>query len=170
VTRRFLTWRGLDAFRAEAAEVRLDRRRLQAAGVQVGADYRLDYELRSGDGYEPISLWVRATTNAGGERSALLDGDHDVDLGFSPLLNSLPILRGRLHEGPGALEVEAAWVAVPSLEVRAARQRYEHVRRTDTGGAIVRFTSLDGDGYTADLEVDGDGIVAAYPGLAELAS
>ena len=166
MSRRFATWRGTDAFRAEAADVRLDARRLQAAGAQIGEGYRLDYELRTGDGFEPVSLWVRVTS-AAGERSALLDGDHDVDLGFSPLLNSVPILRAGLHEQAGTLEIEAAWVDVPSLEVHPARQRYEHVRRIGDG-AIVRFTSLEADGFTADLEVDGDGIVAAYPGLAEL--
>lgn len=163
--RRFVTWRGTDGFLAEAADVRIEQRRLHAAGVQVAASYRLDYELRTGSGFTPVSLWVRATT-ADGERSALLDGDHDVDLAFSPLLNSVPILRAALHERPGSLEIEAAWVDVPSLEVHPARQRYEHVRRED-GLAVVRFESLGAGGVTADLEVGGDGIVAAYPGLAE---
>ena len=164
MSRRFITWRGIDGFLAEAADVRLEQRRLQAAGVQLGKGYRLDYELRTGDGFEPVSLWVRVTS-AAGERSALLDGDHDVDLAHSPLLNSVPILRAGLHEEPGEAEIEVAWVDVPSLEVHATRQRYEHVRRIGAG-AIVRFESLEDADATVDLEVDGDGFVAVYPGLA----
>ena len=164
MSRRFVTWRGTDGFLAEAADVRAESGRIQAAGVQIGPSYRLDYELRTGDAFAPVSLWVRVTSGSG-ERSALLDGDHDVDLAYSPLLNSVPILRAGLHDEPGEVEIEAAWVDVPSLEVRPARQRYEHVRRIG-GGAIVRFTSLEADGFTADLEVDGDGLVAVYPGIA----
>ena len=161
-----MTWHGTDGVRAEAADVRLDRRRLQAAGVQIGAAYRLDYELRTGKDLAPVSLWVRVTSTAG-ERSALLDGDHDVDLAFSPLLASVPILRARLHEEPGDLEVEAGWVDVPSLEVHPVRLRYEHVRRIGDG-AIVRLTRVGADAPPVDLEVDADGIVAVHPGLASV--
>jgi uncharacterized protein len=52
-------------------------------------------------------------------------------------------------------------VSVPDLKVHAAPQRYEHVRP-----GVVRFVSLDSD-FTAELELDGDGLVVRYPGLAE---
>ena len=47
--------------------------------------------------------------------------------------------------------------------MHAARQRYTHVRP-----GVVRFESLDGEfeGFEADLEVDGDGLITHYPDLA----
>jgi hypothetical protein len=59
-----------------------------------------------------------------------------------------------------------AWVSVPELTVHAARQRYTHIRP-----GLVRFESLDGqfEGFTADLELDDDGLIVRYPGLAERA-
>ena len=46
-----MIWRGLDAWRAEAAWVRLDDDRLTAHGTQLGAEpepYRLEYTLHTG--------------------------------------------------------------------------------------------------------------------------
>jgi hypothetical protein len=57
-----------------------------------------------------------------------------------------------------------AFVKTPSLRVEASPQRYEHVRELDAG-AVVRFTSLE-SGFTADLELDPDGLLAFYPRLA----
>jgi hypothetical protein len=50
----------------------------------------------------------------------------DVDLGFSPLTNTLPIRRlGLLGAAPGTSStITAAWVLVPALTVVAARQTY----------------------------------------------
>jgi uncharacterized protein len=56
-----------------------------------------------------------------------------------------------------------AWVSVPDLRVTASKQRYEHVR-TDDEGATVRFLEVDRD-FTADLELDSDGLLAFYPAL-----
>ena len=41
-------------------------------------------------------------------------------------------------------------------------QRYEPI-----GPGRVRYVSLDGDDFTAELEYDEDGLVTVYPGLAE---
>jgi hypothetical protein len=53
-----------------------------------------------------------------------------------------------------------AWVSIPDLAVHRSPQRYEHLRH-----GVVRFASLDGD-FTADLELDTDGLLAFYPRLA----
>ncbi|MGH2800799.1 MAG: putative glycolipid-binding domain-containing protein, partial [Thermoleophilaceae bacterium] len=53
-----------------------------------------------------------------------------------------------------------AWVDVPSLEVSRSRQRYEPI-----GARRVRYVGLD-DGFTAELDLDADGFVLHYPGLA----
>ncbi|HEU4422404.1 MAG TPA: putative glycolipid-binding domain-containing protein [Pilimelia sp.] len=85
----------------------------------------------------------------------------DVDLGASPLFNTLPVRRlGLLGAAPGTEHrLTVAWVLVPSLEVVAAEQTY-----TVLGEGRVRFRS---GSFAADIEVDPDGYVLHYPGLAE---
>jgi hypothetical protein len=73
----------------------------------------------------------------------------------------MPVRRHALHQDPGACDFAMAWVSVPDLAVHRSPQRYEHLRR-----GVVRFASLDGD-FTADLELDSDGLVIRYPQLAE---
>ena len=51
-----------------------------------------------------------------------------------------------------------AWVSLPDLKVHRSQQRYEHLEP-----GRVRFSS---DGFTADLELDEDGVVVFYPELA----
>jgi uncharacterized protein len=156
--------------------------------------YRLDYELDASDGFVTRTLEVEATGGgwtrsmrlerdggvwrcvteeegeaplppAGGEVAALGEA-LDCDLGFSPLTNTMPIRRHALHESPGAEDFVMAWVAVPELGLHASAQRYEHVRRHDDG-AVVRFVDRGlFEGFTAELELDSDGLVRVYPGLA----
>jgi hypothetical protein len=85
----------------------------------------------------------------------------DVDLGHSPLTNTLPIRRlGLLSAPPGTSHtITAAWVLVPGLVVMPSRQTY-----TALGGGQVRYSSGT---FTADLTVDADGYVTHYPGLAQ---
>ncbi|MBO4210185.1 hypothetical protein GSF22_29960 [Micromonospora echinofusca] len=87
----------------------------------------------------------------------------DVDLGAAPLFNSLPVRRlGLLDAEPGTeRRISVAWVLVPSLLVVPAEQVY-----TALGSQRVRYAS---EGFTADLDLDPDGYVRHYPGLAELA-
>jgi hypothetical protein len=54
--------------------------------------------------------------------------------------------------------ITAAWVLLPSLAVIASEQTY-----TVLGGGRVRYTS---GSFVADLELDADGYVTHYPGLA----
>lgn len=85
----------------------------------------------------------------------------DVDLGAAPLFNTLPVRRlGLLDAAPGtANRLTMAWVLVPSLEVLPSEQIY-----TVLGPQLVRYASGT---FTADLELDGDGYVIRYPGLAD---
>ena len=147
---RTLIWSGLDSWRAEIARVEVAGDGLDATGTQIGVAYELRYELSPGR----VGLEV-----VGGERSEVELGEADFfDLEFSPLLNTLPVLRdGLLSAGP-ARDYVMAFVAVPSLEVTLAEQRYEPL-----GDLRVRFSSGD---FTAELEYDEDGFVVHYPGLA----
>jgi hypothetical protein len=156
--------------------------------------YRLDYRLQADERWVTRSLRVEAAGEGWSSRLELvndgrgrwrcaradgpvelpqaeadagaLEGALDADLGFSPLTNLLPVRRAGLHRGPGALDLVAAWVSVPDLGVQRSEQRYEGVR-VDPGGAVVRYRDLGAhDGFVAELELDADGLVVLYPGLA----
>ncbi|WP_229398785.1 putative glycolipid-binding domain-containing protein [Micromonospora okii] len=85
----------------------------------------------------------------------------DVDLGGSPLFNTLPVRRlGLASAAAGtAHRITVAWVLVPSLTVVPAEQVY-----TALGPGRVGFASGT---FAAELDVDGDGWVLRYPGLVE---
>jgi hypothetical protein len=140
---RVAIWKGADEWRAEAATIELEDDSMSARGTQIGGEappYRVDYELLTGTGFVTRELRVE------------------------PLTNLMPILRHDLHRSPGEREITVAWVSVPELSVHRARQRYTHLRP-----GLVQFESLDGEfaGFTADLELDGDGLIRRYPGLAQ---
>lgn len=82
----------------------------------------------------------------------------DIDLGFSPSTNLLPIRRLSLDVGEEA-EVKAAWLPFPSLVFEVLPQIYRRegertYRYESGGGAFVRV-----------LEVNAVGFVTSYPGL-----
>jgi hypothetical protein len=105
--------------------------------------------------------------NDGALRAAGLGGALDCDLGFSPLTNTMPVLRHGLHRQPGRVDLVMVWISVPDLGVHAFHQRYENLGG-ERGGAIVRYASVEEgrETFTADLELDHDGLVRHYPGLA----
>jgi uncharacterized protein len=122
----------------------------KAHGTIVGVGYELRYELEPG--------LLRAGV-VGGQRIVLELGDEDFfDLAFSPLFNSLPVLRDGLLQGGDPRDYVMRFVEVPSLETQTSEQRYEPL-----GGDVVRFRS---GSFTADLVFDADGFVLEYPGLA----
>jgi uncharacterized protein len=177
---RTLIWKGVEEWRAEAAAIELEADHLGATGTQISDDprpYRVDYRLETGEGFVTRRLELELSRGgrlalersqagewtANGEQLARLDEALDCDLAFSPLTNAMPILRHGLHREPGEAEFVMAWVELPTLAVHASRQRYTHVRP-----GVVRFESLDGEfaGFTAELELDPDGLVLRYPELA----
>jgi hypothetical protein len=167
-----------------------------AIGIQP-VPYRLGYVLTTVDQFITHSLTVRAQGDGwrralilersdggawsctaethgsaplpppGGDLRALT-GALDCDLAFSPLTNTLPVLRHALHRGGGPLDFLMAWVSVPDLAVTPSPQRYTFVRH-DPNARIVRFESLD-DAFIAHVAFDDDGLVVDYPGLARLVS
>ena len=86
-----------------------------------------------------------------------LHGLTDVDLGFTPATNTLPIRR--LDPAIGeAVAVTAAWVRFPELTIEPLLQRYirlaeRRYRYESAGGAFV-----------AEIEVDDLGLVTTYEG------
>jgi uncharacterized protein len=160
-------WQGPGLF--EVAFVDLGEDRLTARGTQLRADYSLSYVLETSQLFvsEHLRAEVETVRGAGSldlrrGTTPLKDDVLDLDLQASPLFNSLPVLRDRLHEGGEAREYTMAFVRVPELSVQRVAQRYVPLAR-----GVVRFRS---GSFTADIEFDADGFVVRYPGLAERVS
>jgi hypothetical protein len=171
--RRFLAWRGLDEWRAESCTVERSPDGIHASGAQIAPAYHADYRLELDSGFITRALTLRVRAEAG-EGSLVLrrsgggswtandrplphvEGALDCDLAFSPLTNFMPAKRLRGE----AVDHVMAWVSLPDLEVTRSEQRYEPL-----GPGRVRYVGLE-DGFTAELELDADGFVTHYPGLA----
>ena len=149
-----------------------------------GKPYSLGYDVLSGGGFSTswatvgnIGVYPRTRTvlrlrhgtddhwsisDSSGKKSRLdeLRGCVDVDIGFTPSTNTLPIRRLCLEIGQSA-DVDAAWVRFPELTVERLRQRY-----TRLADDRYRYESVD-SGFTAELQVDTDGLVVMYEGLWE---
>jgi uncharacterized protein len=191
---RFLVWTGVEEWLTESTAVDLGGEGLSATGTQLGAEpapFRVDYRLEAP---EFVTRELELTATSEGWRRRLLlrhDGSgawaaevddegempggawrgelpdlseaRDIDIENSPLTNTMPILRqGFQRQGEG--DFVMAFVRTPSLRVEASPQRYEHVRTADAG-SVVRYLSRDGD-FTAELELDEDGLLSFYPRLA----
>lgn len=145
-----LAWIGDGAPRMEVAHIDRIGNELTAEGTQLGAAYELRYRL----GSDTLSLELI------GQRSLELDlGDADFfDLGWSPLFNSLPVLRDDLLRIGPPRDYVMNWVDVPTLAVSRSEQRYEPL-----GDGLVRFRA---GGFEADIRFDDAGYVTHYPGIA----
>ncbi|WP_075793693.1 putative glycolipid-binding domain-containing protein [Massilia putida] len=97
-------------------------------------------------------------TQADGTPLPALQGCTDVDLSGSPFTNTLPIRRlgEQLQQRQ---EIRVAYVDLPKLDVQPVAQAYTRLAQDR-----VRFESLSRP-FTAELEIDGDGLVLHYPGL-----
>lgn len=146
---------GTAVFSHEARPFRLDYL------VMCAADWRTDAARITGViGDRDVDLRVSVDR----ERKWDLDGTEvpavtgcmDIDLGFSPSTNLLPIRRLSLAVGQ---EARAAWLSFPSLTFELLPQLYRRegqqtYRYESAGGAFVRL-----------LEVSAVGFVTNYPGL-----
>jgi hypothetical protein len=154
--------------------------------------YRVDYTLETGDRFvtsrlevtthgqgwrrtldlrrNPEGEWTADTTVEGepdlpppGGDMTLVSGALDCDLAWSPLTNSMPVLREGFLDRPGSRDFLMAWVSLPDLGVRPSRQRYVAGPDVRTS-VVVGYQSLDSS-FAADLTFDRDGLVIDYPGL-----
>jgi hypothetical protein len=144
-----LAWLGDGAPRMEVAYVDQTEPEFVAFGTQLGVIYELRYRL------EQRALRLELV----GERTLELelDGADFFDLGWSPLFNSLPVIRDRLLEPGPPREYLMRWVDVPSLEVSVSQQHYEPL-----GNGVVRFRAGD---FVSDIAFDREGFVVTYPGI-----
>lgn len=123
-------------------------------GSASGAPMRFDF---STDG---VGHW---TLN--GTPLPLVEGALDIDLGFTPATNLLPIRRLDLAVGERA-DVRTAWVRFPELRVEALEQSYQR-----DAARVFRYDALvDGERFQARLDTDEFGRVLHYEGLWEAES
>ena len=82
-----------------------------------------------------------------------LAGCTDVDLGWTPATNTIPLRRLAGDIGD-AVEIHAAWVRFPELDIRANEQRYLRLASN-----LWRYQSGP---YDFELVVSDDGLVLEY--------
>lgn len=80
----------------------------------------------------------------------------DIDLGWTPSTNTLPIRRLNLAVGESSGTIEAAWVKFPDLKLERLSQEYTRLSERE-----YLYTSAGGS-FTAKLLVDGEGLVVDY--------
>jgi hypothetical protein len=178
-----MRWRRLDVPGRE--EARVDRTAtgwrltgeldVEEAGVAARLRYAIDcdpeWRTRSavieGDaGGRPIRFALAADGAGHWTRDGApvpeLAGALDVDLGFTPATNTLPIRRLALAVGESA-PVRSAWLRFPELRLEPLEQTY-----TREAEESFRYQALvDGEPFTARLDTDALGRVHHYEGLWE---
>ncbi len=85
-----------------------------------------------------------------------VEGATDVDFGFTPATNLMPLRR--LPE-VGRLDARAAWLRLPGPLLDPLNQTYTRER-----GGFVHYAAAE-TGFETHLSVDAAGFVTRYPGL-----
>jgi uncharacterized protein len=177
--RETILWRRLDQPGHEAAELSSVDDGWRLCGVAVfaeaGRPCRLEYDIACDRdwstrrcsvaglvGTTRVSLELersaRGDWSVNGSEVPSLDRCSDVDLGFSPATNLLPIRRLRLSVGAAA-PVRAAWVRFPEMTVEVLEQEYRRV-------SVDRYHyESAGGAFQRELIVDDSGFVLHYPEL-----
>src|SRR5690349_13206942 len=115
--------------------------------LQTGNDERVLRIRHDGRWYENDQL------------NEAVNGCIDVDLGWSPSTNTLPVRRLQLAVGESSGLVTAAWVRFPELTLQPLPQEYQHL------SAQQYLYSSRGGAFTANLSVDHEGLVLNYEGF-----
>ncbi|UXU90648.1 putative glycolipid-binding domain-containing protein [Burkholderia sp. S-53] len=140
------------------------------SGAIDGTPFRIDYAIACGADW--LTRSARVTRRIGtlppqqldiacdGARWTIDDvdapalaGATDIDLGFSPSTNTLPIRRLALAVGESAV-IHTTWLRFPDFAVVRGEQRY-----TRTAPRVYRYESGT---YAADIEIDEAGLVTDY--------
>ena len=148
---------GTALFLAESGPAKLDY------AVFCNSEWRTESGQVSGTiGGRSVDLAVSVSSERkwflNGVECGDVEGCLDIDLGFSPSTNLLPIRRLALAVGKQA-EVRAAWLPFPSLELQLLPQVYRR-----EGERTYRYES-GGGAFTRTLEVNSTGFVTSYPGI-----
>jgi hypothetical protein len=178
-----IRWRRLDLPGREEARIEgtaagwrlMGQLDVQDAGVRARLSYVIECErdwrtrravITGSASATPV--WFEFTADGEGHWTLngapllLVEGALDIDLGFTPATNLLPIRRLDLAVGQCA-EVRTAWIRFPELRVEALEQSYH--REEDR---VFRYDALvDGEHFRARLDTDEFGRVLLYQGLWE---
>jgi hypothetical protein len=116
-------------------------------------------------GSKPVDLRLRAIRGGrwtvNGVEQPAIRGCIDLDLGFTPATNLLPLRRLALRTGQEA-QAPAAYLPFPKTEPIILPQRYKRLSRNEYDYESPRH------GYRATLRVTPLGAVADYPGVFEM--
>jgi uncharacterized protein len=172
-----ILWRRLDQPGHESGRLVGGHSSWQLSGTAVFADTRrpcrLDYVVVCDGAWRTVSGrvagWIGDETveielsvdsarqwRLNGTACPAVAGCVDLDLGFSPSTNLLPIRRLGLAIGQEA-EVRAAWLGLPELALAPLDQLYRRIDR-----ATYRYESAGGR-FVTELEVNASGFVTRYP-------
>jgi hypothetical protein len=174
-------WRRLDGVGREHARIQqlpggwqlTGDLEVEESGVAARFRYRVDCDaewrtlaaLVEGEAGGPPIRFALIADAAGnwredGQMLSTVAGALDVDLGFTPATNTLPIRRLALAIGESA-PVTSAWIRFPELRLEALEQTY-----TREAARIYRYVAaVDGAPFTARLDTDDYGRVVHYEGL-----
>jgi uncharacterized protein len=91
------------------------------------------------------------------QENQTVNGATDIDLGWSPSTNTLPIKRLKLEIGQTSGEFIAAWVRFPELTLQPLPQEYlrladRQYRYSSRGGAFVANLVVDDNDLVLDYE------------------
>lgn len=178
-----MRWRRLDVHGREEARAEWTDEGWRLTGsVQVedeGVAAELRYTIDLDAGWRTRSARIEGTAAGAPVRCVLttdgagnwsrdgvplpaLAGALDVDLGFTPATNTLPIRRQGLAVGE-TRAVRSAWLRFPELRMEPLEQTY-----TREAERVFRYRALvDGAPFTARLDTDAFGRVLRYEGLWE---
>lgn len=174
-------WQRLDTPGHDACEFLLQRQGWALRGMAVflegGQVCRLGYEvltdtaLRTREarvtgmlGETPVDIRIHADQgrwSLNGVVQPAPEGCIDVDLGFTPATNFLPVRRLALAVGEQA-QASAAYLAFPALTLECLSQHYRRV-------SPARYEyAAPAANYQDVLECTAEGIILHYPGLFRL--
>ncbi|NTX26346.1 putative glycolipid-binding domain-containing protein [Burkholderia pyrrocinia] len=140
------------------------------SGAIDGMPFRIDYAIACGVDWltrsTRVTRWVGMAPprqldiacdggrwTIDGVDAPALAGATEIDLGFSPSTNTLPIRRLALAVGDSAT-IHTAWLRFPDFAIVRGEQRY-----TRTAPHVYRYESGT---YAADIAIDEAGLVIDY--------
>jgi hypothetical protein len=152
-----IVWRRLDIPGHEAC--RITGQTLEGMAVLAQPPSALSYRVVCDESWHTRSVRVTGWIDSRPIDITLdehaLEG-RDIDLNFSPSTNTLPIRRLALSIGESA-SLTVAWLRFPEMTLEPLEQTYRRIAE--------RTWEYASDGFTARVEVDGEGVVTSYEGL-----
>jgi uncharacterized protein len=132
--------------------------RYEIACDQLFRTRRANVLLRDSTGERTLKIEARdGRWFENGRENQTVNGAIDIDLGWSPSTNTLPIRRLNLEIGQTSGEFSAAWVRFPELTLQPLPQEYfrladRQYRYSSRGGAFVANLLVDDDDLVLDYE------------------